>query len=736
MQSLGLTDTYLSLVLPSAVSVFNILVLRAFFMGISPELTESARIDGAGDLRILLTIIMPLSRAVLAVISLFYAVGYWSSWFNASIYLSDQEMMPLQNVLIQLVQKHTEAPTGLQQAVRTGQLSSLGLQMAVMVLALIPVAIASPSSSGTSRRACSPAQSRAEAAPSGPPRHRPLPPALRGAPPMPDLSDATRGRLLFGGDYNPEQWPEETWHEDVRLMKAAGVNSVTLGVFSWSTLEPAPGAREFGRLDTLMDLMHENGIGVVLATPTSSPPPWLGRLHPDTLPVTEDGRTEWWGGRQHFSHSSATYRRYAAAITEDLAARYGGHPALTMWHINNEYCTFDYGDEAAAAFRRWLREKHGTLEALNETWGTAFWSQGYDTWDGILPPRLPHYMRNPTQVLDFRRFTSDMLLECYAAERDIVRSHTPHLPVTSNFMPLWVGQDAWRWAQEEDVVSVDIYPDPRDPLGAQSGALVQDMTRSQARGPWMLMEQAAGPVNWRGVNHPKPRGLGRLWSLQAVARGADAVCYFQWRQSRQGAEKFHSGMVSHAGEHGRTFQEVKQLGADLERIASGVSGRNVTADIAVLHDWNAWWAGAQDGRPSKLVDYPDILRAWHRALWQAHFTTDFAHPEHDLTPYAVVVVPQLYALTDAAIDNLLAHVRRGGTLVCGFQTGVADQDDRVRARRHGLPAARAVRHPHPARVVAAGRGGERHLRGLQGVPVVRGAGGRRHRRGDRGVQGR
>ncbi|MEU2543161.1 beta-galactosidase [Streptomyces iakyrus] len=495
---------------------------------------------------------------------------------------------------------------------------------------------------------------------------------------MPDLSDVTRGRLLFGGDYNPEQWPEETWHEDVRLMKAARVNSVTLGVFSWSTLEPEPGAREFGRLDTLMDLMHDNGIGVVLATPTSSPPPWMGRLHPDTLPVTEDGRTEWWGGRQHFSHSSATYRRYAAAITEDLAARYGGHPALTMWHINNEYCTYDYGDEAAAAFRRWLRERYGTLDALNEAWGTAFWSQGYDTWDGILPPRLPHYLRNPGQVLDFRRFTSDMLLECCTAERDIVRRHTPHLPVTSNFMPLWFGQDAWRWAEEEDVVSVDLYPDPRDPLGAQNGALVQDMTRSQARGPWMLMEQAAGPVNWRGVNHPKPRGLNRLWSLQAVARGADAVCYFQWRQSRQGAEKFHSGMVSHAGEEGRTYQEVQRLGADLERIAPEVTGRHLTADVAVLHDWHAWWAGAQDGRLSSRVEYPDVLRAWHRALWQAHLTTDFAHPEHDLTPYAMVVVPQLYALTDTATDNLLAYVRQGGTLVCGFQTGVADEDDRVR----------------------------------------------------------
>ncbi|GGR15064.1 beta-galactosidase [Streptomyces aurantiogriseus] len=495
----------------------------------------------------------------------------------------------------------------------------------------------------------------------------------------PGLADATRGRILFGGDYNPEQWPEETWHEDVRLMREAGVNSVTLGVFSWAKLEPHPGAREFGWLDRLMDLMHDNGIGVVLATPTSSPPPWLGRLHPDTLPRTEDGSTEWWGGRQHFSHSSATYRRHAAAITEDLAARYAGHPALTMWHINNEYCTYDHGDEAAAAFRRWLREKYGTLDALNTAWGTAFWSQGYDSWDGILPPRTPHYLKNPTQVLDFRRFTSDMLLECYLAERDIVARHTPHIPVTTNFMPLFFGQDAWRWAGEEDVVSVDLYPDPRDPLGPQHGALVQDLTRSQARGPWMLMEQAAGPVNWRGVNHPKPRGLNRLWSLQAVARGADAVCYFQWRQSRQGAEKFHSGMVSHAGERGRTYQEVKQLGAELARISGEVTGGRIGADVAVLHDWHAWWASAQDGRPSTHVDHPAVLHAWHRALWESHLTTDFAHPEHDLSGYRLVVVPQLYLLTDAAIDNLLAYVRGGGTLVSGFLTGVADEDDRVRA---------------------------------------------------------
>ncbi|MYS35736.1 beta-galactosidase [Streptomyces sp. KhCrAH-43] len=495
---------------------------------------------------------------------------------------------------------------------------------------------------------------------------------------MPSLRDAARGRILFGGDYNPEQWPEEVWEDDVRLMKKAGVNSVTLGVFSWARIEPRPGAREFGWLDRLMDLMHAHGIGVVLATPTASPPPWMGARHPETLPRAEDGSIVWYGSRQQFCASSPVYRRYAAALTDDLAARYAQHPALTVWHINNEYCTHCWCDETAGHFRRWLQSRYGTLDALNEAWGTAFWSQRYDGWTEILPPRKAPYMRNPAQVLDFKRFTSDALLECFTAERDIVARHTPRIPVTTNFMPLWSGQDAWAWSAEEDVVSVDVYPDPRDPQGGQYNAMLADMTRSQAGGPWMLMEQAAGAVNWRPVNQPKPEGLNRLWSLQSVARGADAVCYFQWRQSRQGAEKFHSAMLGHAGEHGRAFRETRQLGTELATIGPAVSGTGVTAEVAVLHDWDAWWAGAQEGRPSSLLDYTEVVRRWHRALWENGTPTDFARPDADLGRFKAVVVPHLYLLDDAAVDNLVAYVRGGGRLVCGFFSGIADADDRVR----------------------------------------------------------
>ncbi|GAA3638249.1 beta-galactosidase [Streptomyces chitinivorans] len=499
-------------------------------------------------------------------------------------------------------------------------------------------------------------------------------------PPRPTLADVTRGRILYGGDYNPEQWPESVWHEDVALMREAGVNLATVGVFSWARLEPRPGERDFGWLDRVLDLLHAGGIGVCLATPTASPPPWMGARHPETLPRDETGAVIWYGSRNHFCASSPVYRDHALRITADLADRYGDHPALRLWHVNNEYGTACWCDATAAHFRRWLRDRYESLDALNDAWGTAFWSQCYGDWDEIIPPRRAQYMVNPTQELDFRRFTSDALLECFTAERDALVKRTPHIPVTTNFMPLFVGQDGWTWARREDVVSVDLYPDPADPEGddgAAWGALVQDLTRSQARGPWLLMEQAAGPVNWRGVNHPRPEGLTRLWSLQAVARGADGVCFFQWRQSRQGSEKFHSGMVPHAGPRGRTFRQVRELGADLGRLGA-VTGSPVTARAAVLHDWNAWWATLSAGRPSNLLTYERPLRAWHRALWESHLTCDFAHPEGELGDYALVAVPHLYLLTDAALDNLASYVRGGGTLVCGFFTGVADTDDRVR----------------------------------------------------------
>jgi len=481
--------------------------------------------------------------------------------------------------------------------------------------------------------------------------------------------------LWYGGDYNPEQWPREVWDEDVRLMRRAGVTVATVGVFSWSRLEPRDGEFDLDWLDDVMDLLHAHGIRVDLATATASPPAWLVRAHPDVLPVTADGVRLEFGSRQSYHPASATYRRYAARLVRTLARRYGSHPALEAWHVNNEYgchVSRDFSPESAEAFRGWLRERYGTVEALNDAWGTAFWSQRYGAFDEVEPPRATPTFPNPTQLLDFDRFSSDALLECFLVEKAILREETPDVPVTTNFMGFFKAVDYQSWAPHVDIVSDDHYPDPADAEAPVVAAMTRDLMRSLGRGrPWLLMEQAPSAVNWRATNVPQAPGVQRLHSLQAVARGADGIMQFQWRQSRAGAESFHSGMLPHGGEDTRVFGETVALGAELASLA-GVRGTRCAAEVAIVVDWDSWWALEQDARPASL-DYVAELRAWYRALWRRGVLVDLVAPGADLDAYRVVVAPATFVLPAAAAADLAGVVARGGQLVVGYQTGIVDE---------------------------------------------------------------
>jgi beta-galactosidase len=482
-------------------------------------------------------------------------------------------------------------------------------------------------------------------------------------------------RLWYGGDYNPEQWPSAVWDEDVRLMQRAGVTVATVGVFSWAKLEPADGRFEFGWLDDVLDRLHAGGIRVDLATATASPPPWLVHAHPDVLPVTEEGVRLSVGSRQHYNPSSATYRRYADRLVRAIAERYGEHPALETWHVNNElgcHVHRDYSDESGAAFRRWLEARYGGIDALNEAWGTTFWSQAYGSFDEVMPPRAAPTFRNPTQLLDFDRFSSDAWLEVYRAEARILREVTPDVPITTNFMGFFKPIDYWAHAAELDFVSDDHYVDPADPAAAVFAAMTRDLMRSLGGGkPWILMEQSTSAVNWRRRNAPKPPGMHRVLSLQAVARGADGVMQFQWRQSAAGAEKFHSAMLPHAGEDSRIFRETVALGEELASLAD-VVGSRLTAKVAVLFDWDSWWALEQQATPAEL-SYVAIVLRWYRELWRRHLLVDFARPDADLSGYAVVIAPATHVLSVAAQENLAGFVRDGGHLVASYQTGVLDE---------------------------------------------------------------
>jgi beta-galactosidase len=494
------------------------------------------------------------------------------------------------------------------------------------------------------------------------------------------------GRIAFGGDYNPEQWPEATWLEDVELMREAGVNLVTVGVFSWARLEPRPGEMHFDWLDRVLELLHGAGIAVDLATATASPPAWLVRAHREVLPVTEAGVRLEHGARQHYCPSSVAYREAALRLVEALAARYRDHPALALWHVGNEYGVHTaacYCDASADRFRAWLRGRYAEVEALNRAWGTDFWSQRYGSFDEVNPPRRAPTFLNPGQLLDWRRFCSDALLECYRAERDVLRRATPHVPVTTNFYGLRDTLDLWAWAAEVDVVANDAYPDPADPAAAApSAALVADLMRSLRGGqPWLLMEQAAGAVNWRRRNVPKPPGVMRLWSLQALARGADGLLFFQWRASQRGAERFHSAMLPHGGRETRTFGEVARLGAELEGLAR-LAGTRVRAEVALLLDWDAWWVLESGPRPSVELELPDQLLAFYAALHGLNVTADLRPPDADLSAYRLVLVPSLFSVGDEEAAALSAYVERGGHLVVSFFSGIADCEGAVRTGGH------------------------------------------------------
>jgi beta-galactosidase len=494
------------------------------------------------------------------------------------------------------------------------------------------------------------------------------------------MSDWPEGvAMAYGGDYNPEQWPEQVWAQDVALMREAGVTLVSVGIFSWALLEPEPGRYEFGWLDRVMDLLHEGGVRVDLATATASPPPWFSRAHPDSLPVTFDGRRMWPGGRQAYCPSSPAYREAAAAMAQAMAERYRDHPALAMWHVNNEYgCHVDrcFCDVSAAAFRSWLRRRYGDLDTLNAAWGTAFWSQRYYDWEEIWPPRLAPTFANPTQQLDYRRFSSDELLACFEAEREVLRRVTPGVPITTNFMvPRFRGADYWAWAPSQDIVTNDHYLVATDGDPPHQIALAGDVTRGLAGGaPWLLMEHSTSAVNWQPHNRAKLPGQLRRDSLAHVAHGSDGAMFFQWRASRAGAEKFHSGMVPHAGTDTKIWREVVQLGADLSKLAE-VRGSRVVADAAIAWDYQSWWAAELDSHPANDPLYLERVKAFHGALWRAGITADIVHPEGELDGYRLLLVPSLYLTTDAAAANIAGFA---GHLVVSYFSGIVDENDAIR----------------------------------------------------------
>ena len=482
--------------------------------------------------------------------------------------------------------------------------------------------------------------------------------------------------IYYGGDYNPEQWPEEVWLEDARLMRRAGVNLATVGVFSWARIQPGEGLFDYEWLDRVLDLLHEHSIAVDLATGTASTPPWATTRYPAMLTRTREGAIRWPGSRQHWAPTSPDYRRLATELVTNTVERYKNHPAVVLWHVNNEigcHTVYDYSDQAAAAFRDWLRARYRTIDALNDAWGTMFWSQRYGDFEQIVPPRLTPTSVNPGGLLDFRRFSSDALREVLRMETKIIRDAGATQPITTNFMGAFPPADYWGWADEIDVISDDSYPDPRDPESFRQTAFARDLMRSLKPGkPWILMEQAPNYVNWRPNNRSKAPGQMAALSMQAVGRGADGVLFFQWRQAAAGSEKFHSAMLPHAGPETRTFAEVERLGSELAAL-TGLPAPGRDARVAIVLDWENGWAIDQDNHPARF-DYLAEVCGWHAAFHRLNVQVDIARPEGPFDGYDLVVAPSLYLLRDAG--PLVAFARAGGHLLATAFTDVVDEHDR------------------------------------------------------------
>lgn len=493
-------------------------------------------------------------------------------------------------------------------------------------------------------------------------------------------------RIWYGGDYNPDQWPEEVWDDDVRLMKKAGVNLVSVGIFSWAKIETSEGVYDFDWLDRIIDKLGEAGIAVDLASATASPPMWLTQAHSEVLWKDYRGDVCQPGARQHWRPTSPVFREYALKLCRAMAEHYKGNPYVVAWHVSNEYgChnRFDYSEDAEYAFQQWCEERYGTIDAVNDAWGTAFWAQRMNDFSEIVPPRFigdGNFM-NPGKLLDFKRFSSDALKAFYIAERDTLAEITPDLPLTTNFMVSASGSvlDYDDWGDEVDFVSNDHYFIPGeahlDEL-AFSASLVDGIARKD---PWFLMEHSTSAVNWREINYRKEPGQLVRDSLAHVAMGADAVCYFQWRQSKAGAEKFHSAMVPHAGEDSAVFRDVCELGADLNKLSDeGILGsRLAKSRVAVVFDYESEWVTEHTATPTQHVHHVDEPLAWFRALADQGVTADVVPVRGAWDDYEMVVLPSVYLLSEETTRRVRDYVVGGGRLVVTYYTGISDEKDHV-----------------------------------------------------------
>ncbi|AIQ27668.1 beta-galactosidase [Paenibacillus sp. FSL P4-0081] len=490
-------------------------------------------------------------------------------------------------------------------------------------------------------------------------------------------------KVWYGGDYNPEQWDAPVWAEDERMFKLAGIDVATINVFNWATLQPAEDTYDFSGLDALIDRLYKNGTYICLATATGAHPAWMAHRYPEVTRVDVQGRKRKFGGRHNSNPNSPVYREYAARLAGKLAERYKDHPALLIWHISNEYGGYDYSEQSEAAFRVWLKERYGSLDALNKAWNTRFWGHTFYDWEEIVVPNelSEEWNGNRTNFqgisLDYRRFMSHSLLECYKLEHAAIREQSKSIPITTNLMGFYPELDYFEWAKYMDVISWDNYPALDTPVSHT--AMTHDLMRGLKNGqPFMLMEQTPSQQNWMPYNSVKRPGVMRLWSYQAVARGADTVLFFQLRRSIGACEKYHGAVIEHVGhEHTRVFRECAELGRELEQLGDELLDARSAAQIGIIYDWENRWALDLSSGPTVALDYVKEIHSYYDALYQQNIEADMIGVEEDLTKYKVVIAPVMYMIKPGFAAKVEAFVQAGGTFITTYFSGIVNENDLV-----------------------------------------------------------
>lgn len=493
-------------------------------------------------------------------------------------------------------------------------------------------------------------------------------------------------KILYGGDYNPEQWPEEIWQEDMRMFKLANIDVVTLNVFSWASLQKDDEIYDFSRLDKIMDLVRENDLKVCLATSTAAHPAWMARKHPDILRTEHNGIRRKFGSRHNSCPNSPTYRKYSVALAEKLAERYQGYDNVVSWHISNEYGGTCYCDNCEKAFRSWLKEKYGTIDELNKAWNMYFWGHTLYDFDDVVVPDLRSEEfdwggdgRTNFQgiSLDYNRFNSDSILECYRLEYEAVKKYTPDIPVTTNLMGAYKVLDYQKWANYMDFVSWDNYP-AYDGTPAQV-AFSHDLMRGLKQGkPFALMEQTPSVTNWHIYCKLKRPGVMRLWSYQAAAHGADTIMFFQMRRSIGACEKYHGAVIDHVGnENTRVFKEIAELGKELGQLGSALLGARAKSQVAIVFDWDNWWAAEYSAGPSKLINYNQEVMQYYKALHERNISVDLVGVTDDLSSYKLVIAPLLYMCKDGFDEKVRSFVKQGGVFLTTYFSGYVEDHDLV-----------------------------------------------------------